>query len=164
MELLVVDVARVRPLRHRVLRAHQPSEQVVWRGDEDPLALHLAAVEGGADEPVAVATIAPDPHPDQPRRGDWRVRGMATDPAFRGRGLGAALLDRLVEHAAGHDGARAWCFARTGARSLYARGGFRAEGDVFDLGDLGQHLLMSRSLRAPAPPRGEQSTLPSAGG
>jgi len=167
MEILVVDAVRVRSLRHRVLRAHQPVEQVVWRGDDDPLALHVAAVDraaAGGGEPRAVATIAPDPHPDRPRRGDWRVGGMATDPAWRGRGLAAALLDRLLEHATGHDGVRAWCFARVAARSLYVRAGFRAEGDVFDLGDLGPHLLMSRSLRAPAPPPGAPSTPPSAGG
>ncbi len=147
MDLRAVDAGLVRPLRRRVLRPHQTLAQLVYPGDDDPLALHVAAVDD-AGAPRAVATITPDPHPDQPRRGDWRVRGMAADPAWRGRGLGAALLDRLLDHAAAHDGVRAWCFVRIGARSLYVRAGFRAEGDVFDLGDVGPHLLMSRPLRA----------------
>ena len=51
MEVRAVDIAAVRPLRHRVLRPHQRLEDVAWTGDGDPLALHLAALDG--DEVVA---------------------------------------------------------------------------------------------------------------
>ena len=157
-----VSVEAVRPLRHRVLRPHQPFGATLYPGDAEPLALHAGAFLAAGDaEPASVLTIAPDPHPEDPRPGDWRMRGMATEPAERGRGLGAAVLAACLEHAAAHGAARVWCFARVPARTLYERAGFAAEGAVFELDDIGPHLLMSRPLPAPAPPPGGRSTPPS---
>ena len=149
MEVRAVDIEQVRPLRRRVLRPHQRLAEMAWPGDGDPLALHLAAV-GEDGEVVATLTVHRDPHPHDPREGDWRVRGMATEPAHRGRGLGARLLAGALEHAARHGAARVWCTARVPARALYERAGFRAEGEAFELPDIGPHLLMSRPVSAPS--------------
>lgn len=162
MEVRAVDAAAVRPLRLRVLRPHQTLAEMAYPGDEEPLALHVAACDVGG--PVAVATIAPGGHPAGAACGDWRIRGMATDPAYRGRGLGARLLARCLAHASAAGGGRVWCFARVGARSLYERAGFAAEGEVFDLEDIGPHLLMSRPLPAGTPRPDAPSSPPSAGG
>jgi GNAT superfamily N-acetyltransferase len=145
----------LRPLRQAVLRPHQTLDDQVFAGDDAPEAGHFAAFADGDDTgeaPIGIASITPEPFPGAggPRPGDWRVRGMATDPD-RGRGLGAgsALLAACLDHARRHGGRRAWCNARTPARGFYERAGFVAEGEEFELAAIGPHFLMWMDLRRP---------------
>jgi GNAT superfamily N-acetyltransferase len=141
-----VAAEAVRPLRRAVLRPHQTLAELAYPGDEDPAALHLAAVS--RDGPiVGVATIAPEAHPRDPRPHDWRIRGMATAPAERTRGIGSALLARCLEHARERGAERVWCNARTGAVRFYAAAGFEAEGAEFEIAAIGPHRVMSVRLR-----------------
>ena len=138
VERVAVDV--VRPLRHRVLRPHQTIAEQVFDGDDDPDAAHFAAFDGaGADQVIGIASITPEGGP-----GAWRVRGMATDPEHgRGSGAGGALLMACLDHARARGGTRVWCNARTPARGFYARYGFVAEGEEFELSQIGPHFVMS---------------------
>jgi GNAT superfamily N-acetyltransferase len=146
--VIPVTPADVRPLRSAILRPGQPPEALVYPGDDDPAALHAAILDPGDGRVVGIASVAPDPHPHGGLPGDWRLRGMATDPAVRGRGYGAALLAACVEHARAHGGRRIWCNARVPARSLYERGGFTIDGgdESFDIPGIGPHLVMSLEL------------------
>jgi ribosomal protein S18 acetylase RimI-like enzyme len=139
-----VTAAETRPLRHAVLRPHQRPEELVYESDDAPDTLHAAAIEAG--EIVGTATIARAPHPGDPGPADWRIRGMATAPAARGRGIGAALLQACLDHARERGGGRVWCNARTPAIALYERAGFAVEGEEFELPDIGPHVVMSRDL------------------
>ena len=132
--------ADVRPLRGLVLRPGMDDEQLRFAGDEDPATLHLAALERGTI--VAVASIMREGMPGEPARGDWRVRGMAAAPQVRGRGIGAAMLTRCLQHAREHGGRRVWCNARVAARSLYEGAGFEVLGERFEIPGIGDHYLM----------------------
>jgi GNAT superfamily N-acetyltransferase len=154
VQILPVTADAVRPLRQAVLRPHQRPEDLVWPGDDVPGALHLGARDGGGgggETLVGVVSIAPEAHPLDPRPGDWRIRGMATAPELRGRGIGAALLQACLEHARRHGGTRAWCSARTSAAGFYARAGFVTESDVFDKPGIGPHVVMSVGLTGLTP-------------
>lgn len=78
--------------------------------------------------------------------GAWRVRGMATEPAMRGRGAGTLVLGALVEHAIKHGARRVWCNARTRAVSLYERAGFRKVSEEFELPEIGPHFVMELTV------------------
>ncbi|MGE3232262.1 MAG: GNAT family N-acetyltransferase [Thermoleophilia bacterium] len=135
-------------LRERVLRPGQSPQELVYPGDDHPDALH-AAVRDRADGAIlGVATVAPEGHPTDPRPGDWRLRGMATAPQARGRGLGAALLGACLDHARARGGERVWCNARGTAEGFYLRAGFAPEGGRFDIPGLGEHVVMAVSLRS----------------
>jgi GNAT superfamily N-acetyltransferase len=142
--LASVFVADVRPLRARLLRPGQPPGELVYEGDALPGARHLIARDGGRE--VGIASVSPEPAPGHDGAPAWRVRGMATVPEARGRGVGEALLRACLEHAARQGGALAWCNARTPAKGFYARFGFRVEGEEFELPGIGPHLLMTRAL------------------
>jgi len=90
---------------------------------------------------VAVGFVCPDGKP-----GEWRVRGMATAPEQRGRGIGAAILDALVEHARSQGATRVWCNARTPALRLYERAGFERESGEFEIPGIGPHFVMARRV------------------
>jgi GNAT superfamily N-acetyltransferase len=139
-----VPAARVRPLRAAVLRLGQAPERLVYAGDNALDTLHLAVIDDGAV--IGIATVMADPHPRDPRVGDWRIRGMATEPRHRRAGLGRALLDGCETHARERGGCRLWCNARLPARSFYERAGFLAEGEAFELEGIGAHLIMSKQL------------------
>jgi ribosomal protein S18 acetylase RimI-like enzyme len=133
-----VPIADTRPLRQAVLRPHQSLEDLA--AHEAPDAFAVGVFEG--DELISVGFVVPEGGP-----GDWRVRGMATAQAARGRGAGAAVLDALVAHALAQGAERIWCNARTRALSLYERAGFRVASDEFELPEIGPHHVMERRVR-----------------
>lgn len=122
-----VAVEQVRPLRHRVLRGpDRPVAESVYPQDDLPETVHLAAFAVGVV--VGCATFFPEPYNGDPA---WRLRGMATDPSVRGRGIGSALL-REGLHAVEASGVPlVWCNARTVALPFYRSHGFETVGAEF---------------------------------
>jgi GNAT superfamily N-acetyltransferase len=108
---------------------------------EPPSAFAVGAFEH--DELVAVGLIGPEGEP-----GAWRVRGMATAPAARGRGAGSEVLNALLDHARSRGANRIWASVRLPARSLYERAGFETTSDVFEPPHIGPHVIMSRHLQS----------------
>jgi ribosomal protein S18 acetylase RimI-like enzyme len=97
-------------------------------------------------EVVAVGSIYPEAPPWEPEHvGAWRIRGMATRPDVRRRGLGRLVLESLISVAVGHDGDLVWCHARIGAVDFYRRAGFTTIAEPFDDG-IAVHVSMWRPL------------------
>jgi GNAT superfamily N-acetyltransferase len=142
--IATIAAADTLAVRQPVLRPGRPPEDARYAGDDDADSLHLGAFVDG--RLVAVATIIRQPPPSEDDPGAWRIRGMATLPNHRGRGLGARLLAGLLEHARGNRGRSVWCTARIGAVSLYRRAGFEPAGTPFEIPGIGPHLLLRRTL------------------
>jgi predicted GNAT family N-acyltransferase len=140
---VAADVAR--PLRMAVLRPDDPPERPMHAREHDPATLHVAALATGGTV-LSVASVMPEPHPSDPRPGDWRLRGMATRSDVRGTGLGARVLACCEEHVLARGGSRVWCNARTPARRFYERAGYEAEGEEFEVDRIGPHFLMVKRL------------------
>jgi GNAT superfamily N-acetyltransferase len=130
-----ISLAETRPLRHAVLRPHETLESLARH--EPSNAFAVGVFQGEAL--VAVGFVAPDGE-----KGAWRVRGMTTSPGARGNGAGSAILETLVGHAVARGASRVWCNARTPARPLYERAGFRVISDEFELPEIGPHFVMER--------------------
>ena len=157
-----LDAFRVWPVRQRVLRPHQSPDASRYPADDDALALHVGVfLRGGEEADTAEPRLGQAPRESDrgvappgdvvaggsvfPGDG-WRIRGMATDPAHQGRGLGTAVLRALVDGVAARGGGRLWCNARTTAAPFYEARGFEAEGGVFDLPPIGPHVVMARQV------------------
>jgi GNAT superfamily N-acetyltransferase len=148
MRITPIAVADTRPLRQAVLRPHETLEYLAEH--ELPDAFAVGAFDDD-DRLVGVGFISPDGKP-----GDWRVRGMATEPALRGRGAGTSVLAALVDHARACGASRVWCNARIAARTFYERAGFRVVSAEFDVPEIGPHYVMEIRLRRPAPQAGSR--------
>jgi ribosomal protein S18 acetylase RimI-like enzyme len=133
-DVRAIPLAETRALRQSILRPHQTLAELA--ADERAGSFAVGAFE--RDRLVAVGLITPGPPPE-----GWRVRGMATVPEARGRGAGSAVLAALVDHAIEHGADRIWCNARTPARRLYERAGFRVVSDEFELPRIGPHYVMA---------------------
>jgi ribosomal protein S18 acetylase RimI-like enzyme len=133
LDVRPVPVDQTRTLRQSVLRPHQSVDAM--SADEAPEAFAVGAFDGR--DLISVGLVAPDGDP-----GSWRVRGMATAPAARRQGAGMAVLDALIRYATEQGAHRIWCNARTPARSLYERAGFRVTSEEFEVPDIGPHYVM----------------------
>lgn len=64
------------------------------------------------------------------------VTNMYTAPAYRGRGIATALLDRLVLEAKARNAEQLWLGASEMGRPVYLRYGFRTADKLLELSDL----------------------------
>jgi len=155
MRVEVVPGERTRELRRSVLRpAWAPGTPM--HGDDEPHALHLAAL---TDDGVVVGAcvLFPRADPDRPDVVDaWQLRGMATAEGLRGQGIGAAVVAEAVRQVAARGGRLLWCEARIAAVDFYARHGFVGTGETYLHAETGiEHRRMWRELSAgPTPSKG----------
>lgn len=139
MRVEVVEPDRARTLRRAVLRPFDPPDAAL-PGDGIAEAVHFAAVADDGDV-VSTCFVYPDEWPFPallPKQvvvaPGWHLRQMATDPAYRGRGAGSAVLRAVIAYVTEQDSA-VWCHARVPAIAFYERHGFRAVGDIHPSGD-----------------------------
>ncbi len=139
-----VAPAVTHPLRARVLRPGRPAARARLAADDHPEAAAFAATDRSGTV-VGTAIVYPDAcpwRPDQERA--WRLRGMATDPGWRSRGIGARLVAAVLTHVRARGGTLVWCQARVPARRFYEREGFAAQGEEWVDPEIGPHIGMWR--------------------
>lgn len=128
------EAAKLKAVRYEVFVEEQGVPVELELDAVDPECVHALAEdhEGGA---IGCGRLLPDAH----------IGRMAVLGAWRGRGVGAALLSHLVELARQKRYARVVLNAQTHALAFYGRFGFEPYGDVFD--DAGiPHQAMQRRL------------------
>lgn len=140
IDLRVIDPAESVPLRRAVLRGGRDRPPL---GD-DAEGRYLGAYDG--QHLVSTGNIRAEDCPGREGTSAWRVRGMATEPAYRGQGLGTRILDALVSHAEREGAEVVWANIRPAAQSLYARAGWSPVGEPWDDPEIGPHLRMDRVL------------------
>jgi GNAT superfamily N-acetyltransferase len=147
--IAAVDARLTTELRRSVLRPDWP-RGTPMHGDDDPAALHLAAVEDGTAECACV--LLPKPYPLCPEiLPAWQLRGMATAEAARSRGLGGLVVEAAAAQLSGQGARLLWCEARHAAIPFYERHGFVAAGERFLHAETGiAHRLMARELSGAA--------------
>ena len=139
-EIQRIEPAEARPLRRALLHPTLPLAAVDYEADSHPSALHIGAFKDGIL--VGVATVHPQPMPSATGSAAWRIRDIAVENGHRGRGVGAWMLERCVEHASAAEGEVAWCTARAGVYGFFERFGFeRASGPIDDPEEGPQYLL-----------------------
>lgn len=150
-EVRLAQAAEVIDLRHRVLRIGLPREEAIFDGDDAPTTRHAVAVAGGG-RIVCCATVMLSPVPAEVEhygnRPAFRLRGMATDEAYRGKGLGGR-----VSHLLEHESQRVqptgllWCNARIGAVRFYREMGWEVVSrETYDIPTAGLHHTMVKRL------------------
>lgn len=99
--------------------------------------------------PIGVVTLLPEQIPEESRPGDWRLRGMAVDPAYQGSGVGRQLILACHVNVRMSQGKRIWCNARVAAEGFYKACGFESLGQRFEIEGIGPHIRMLIAVGRP---------------
>ena len=132
------------PLRHRVLRPHQPLEECDFPNDRNPDSFHLGVFDRG--ELICIGSFYAERAEGLKGWRQFRLRGMATHPEHRGRGAGSRLMHFAMDHLVSLRADLLWCNARTGALGFYERLGFEVQGPAFEIPGIGEHHLLQRRV------------------
>ena len=133
-----VPAERVFSMRSEVL-LDGDTESSRFRHDDEPSTLHLAVY--GGNRIVAVATVCREAPPGSGSGAEWRLRGVAVEPAMRGYGLGRLLIKLCLDHAQIEGGRLVRCTARQTALGFYETLGFAASAPPFRLPSRGSVLF-----------------------
>ena len=143
-------VEEIIDLRHAILRHGLPRSEAVFDGDEAETSRHYAALSGSLDAPdgvIGCATLHLVAWRGEPA---WQLRGMATAPGFRGRGVGRELMALLESDLLADRPTLPrllWCNARVPALGFYQRQGWDVVSEQFDIPTAGPHFRMVKRLR-----------------
>lgn len=135
----VVDYPAQHEALHRVRSAVFVDEQQVPAELEidalDPLSVHVLARDA-AGSPIGAGRLTPD----------GRIGRMAVLAAWRGKGVGEALVLALVDQARARGWREVALHAQLPARVFYTRQGFLPDGEVFEeAGIAHQHMRLALS-------------------
>jgi predicted GNAT family N-acyltransferase len=121
-------------VRRRVFVEEQGVPEALEWDEFDAVSTHwLAVLEDGT--PVGCARLLPDGH----------IGRMAVLPAWRGRGIGQALLNAALDRARTRGVRIARLSAQTHAAGFYRRAGFAVEGDSYAEAGI-PHVAMTKRL------------------
>ena len=143
-EIRTVDMSTIAALRSALLDPGNARIDV-GPGDEHEAARHVGVFHDGVL--VGVASIHPQAMPGALTAGAWRLSGVAVEHGHRGRGNGALLVERCLEHAAESDATAVWCVAPAAAFGFFERLGFGRHGDPMDGPVGGPRYLLQRRVQ-----------------
>jgi ribosomal protein S18 acetylase RimI-like enzyme len=131
-------------LRHRVLRPHQKIEDCNYPGDNTATTFHLGIKEN--ETLVCIGSLYLETNTEFTEPDQYRLRGMATDPDFRGRNFGRKLIDEMEKILTQRGATFVWCYAREKAFDFYTKVGFKIHGPFFEVPGIGRHKVMFKHL------------------
>ena len=136
IEVMSWDEARAKasPIRFTVFVEEQRVPIEIEWDDQDAGSLHALAYSGAGDA-VATGRLLPDGH----------IGRMAVLKEWRGKGVGAAILNRLIEVAQERGDQEIELFAQTHALEFYRRYGFVENGEIFEEAGI-PHQAMRKKL------------------
>lgn len=132
------------PLRSAVLRNNKPEEECVLPTDSAEGIFHLGYFE--EERLICIGTFFPEDYPEQGSRG-FRLRGMATDPDFAGKGFGARLINFAINELTSAQASYIWCNARSTAVGFYQKLGFEVISAEFEVPGIGPHFDMRYQIK-----------------
>ncbi len=145
IQVRLISAAEALPLRAQVLRPGQPLQNAVLPHDQREDTFHVGAFSNG--HLVCVATFHEDVFPELKAERPYRLRGMGTNTAFHGQGLGRMVLEYGLQILRERGCDLMWCNAREAAFPFYERLGLQYLGDMFDITGIGPHKVMYIYLR-----------------
>ncbi|MDD0852285.1 GNAT family N-acetyltransferase [Halobacteriovorax sp. GB3] len=144
MKVLRISASDTHNIRKQVLAPHLPLEKCVFEGDEEEQTFHLGAFVDG--KLVSIASFFYHKNDTFEEENQFQLRGMATLEEHRGKGLSSELLKVAFPVIKQNFCNLVWCDARTSAQGFYQQVGFEKTGEVFNVEDIGEHILMYKNL------------------
>jgi predicted GNAT family N-acyltransferase len=134
IELMGWDEARAQasPIRFTVFVEEQRVPVEIEWDNQDEKSIHALAYEAG--DAVATGRLLPDGH----------IGRMAVLKEWRGKGVGGAILKRLLAAARERGHTEIELFAQTHALEFYRRHGFVERGEIFQEAGIAHQAMRKR--------------------
>lgn len=140
MHSAFLRLEQVLPLRSEVLRNGGNYEQCRFPTDALPGTFHAGMVDA---QGLVYSIVSCHAQSRPPLQGlVYQLRGMATAPAYQGKGLGKILVEFVMQHIKQLGGDGIWCNARKNAYTFYQSLGFEFMSSEFDIPGIGPHREM----------------------
>ncbi|HAA58402.1 MAG TPA: GNAT family N-acetyltransferase [Myxococcales bacterium] len=121
-------------IRRKVFIEEQQVPEEIEIDEWDEKSIHVLALEG--QQPVGCGRLLPDGH----------IGRMAVLPSHRGQGIGAKLLQTLIDLAQQSDMKEVILSSQVHAIDFYLKAGFTPYGDVYQEAGI-PHRAMKRNLQ-----------------
>ncbi|MFT7497450.1 MAG: ribosomal protein S18 acetylase RimI-like enzyme [Porticoccaceae bacterium] len=142
IEIKLISAEETYEIRKEMLRKNIPLTEKT-EGDFKESTFHLGALIDG--ELVSVATFVENKNPYF-QGNQYRLRGMATDKVYQGKGLGRKLILKAEEILKVRKADVLWFNARIGALDFYKKLGYEIIGEEFDIQYIGGHFNMYKKF------------------
>lgn len=135
----MIEIKQIQPsetwqLRHRVMWADKPFDDIKLPNDDD--GLHFGLFNDGILLSVVSVFI---------ENNSAQFRKFATEISEQGKGYGAKLLNRLIQECINQNITTFWCNARTSVSGFYEKFGLTIVSDAW-IKDGIEYVKMSRNL------------------
>lgn len=140
MQVRQIASEETHPLRLKVLWPHLNPNQCALPIDALDSTYHFGTFVDG--KLVSIATFLVQDHEDLKAKSQYRLRAMATDPDYRGKGAGAALVRDALSFFRSRKVDLIWCDARLVAIDFYLKLDFSVIDEIYEVPKIGPHKLM----------------------
>ena len=140
MQIQLIQVEKIYNLRNKILRPGFPIETVFYDCDTDISCFHVGAIEN--NKIVGSATFYKIPHISCKGENVYRLRGMAVDIDYQGKGIGKKMLGFSFLELKKINVDFLWCNARIVAIDFYKKLNFKIYGEIFNIKHIGPHYVM----------------------
>ncbi|NEV93071.1 GNAT family N-acetyltransferase [Psychroflexus sp. YR1-1] len=131
-------------LRHLVLREGKPRSSSHMEGDHLKSTKHIGAFADSKCVGILSLFRAKTDH--LPGVSQYQLRGMAVDPAYRGKDIGKELVRFSESELKKMKVEMLWCNAREMAVGFYKKLNFEILSDRFHIPEVGPHYVMYKHL------------------
>lgn len=132
------------PVRHCVLRSGKPLSSCYFEGDKNVNTVHFGVFE--KDELLGVASFFAIKNIFFQKEKQFQLRGMAILAHHQNKGLGKILLQSCESYLLKNRAELIWFNARESAIGFYRSLGYNLEGALFDISDVGPHVIMYKTI------------------
>ncbi len=144
INILKINADDTFPLRHKILRPHQPISQSCFSGDFDETTAHFGAFQ--QSKIIGIISIYKTDTSSISDHDSWQLRAMATEENSRGKGVGSKLLARAEKHSLENGAFCVWANARFEAIDFYKKSGYSIFGNEFNIDGIGLHYLVYKNV------------------
>ncbi len=131
-------------LRHKVLRAERPFSTAHFDADHLASTHHYVCLLD--NKIVGCVSFMKKPHDFFKEKNAYQLRGMAVEENHRGLNIGNQLLAYGEIKMKSKNTNLIWCNVRTSAEKFYTKNYYLKVGDVFEIRDVGPHILMYKKI------------------
>jgi len=140
-KVVQISTEQTRPLRHQVLWPHLKQEsECTIPGETASDVIHLGVYLN--EKLICIGSLFPQSTEKLSHTTQYRLRAMATDPAYRAQQAGKCLVEYALALLHSMNIEVLWCDARIHATGFYLALGFNRMDDVYMIPLIGPHQFM----------------------